>query len=410
MKITSRAAAAAASFTAGAMLLTGCAAQDKPAPSVDGVSIELWIGDRITQAGMDATREIAADWEAETGNTVEIVDNSFFELMNKIPVAVPAGEGPDAFLLTNNYVGQFVSQNLIAPVAISDDERAQFVDGAVDSFSLDGETYGVPLVADVQALVYNKALLPEVPETFDELVETAAAMNDGSTYGLLFPIDQFWSSFAFLAAEGGYIFGESDGAVDVTDLGLDSAGSVAGLEYLVSLINDTKLMPADTTAEVAQGMFSAGKAAAIIEGPAAVANFEAAGIEVGVAPIPVLASGNGPAPFATYTGLAMSVETDEAEATQSLLSYLGANLPAALQEASNGNISALAGADTVGNDQLAGWTAQLAQSYPLPTVPEMNLVWGPAIAAFTQAIHGQATAADALAEAQKAIADAIAAQ
>src|SRR5690606_29319945 len=113
-------AAVAASFTAGAMLLTGCAAQDKPAPSVDGVSIELWIGDRITQAGMDATREIVADWEAETGNTVEIVDNSFFELMNKIPVAVPAGEGPDAFLLTNNYVGQFVSQNLIAPVAISD--------------------------------------------------------------------------------------------------------------------------------------------------------------------------------------------------------------------------------------------------------------------------------------------------
>lgn len=379
-------------------------------PAAQSVDLELWIGDRITQAGMDATRAVVAEWETETGNTVTVVDNSFFELMDKIPVAVPAGQGPDAFLLTNNYIGQFQSQNLIAPLEISDDEAANFVDGAVEAFALDGQTYGVPLVADVNALIFNKALLAEVPDSFDALVEKAVSMNDGDKYGLLFPIDQFWWSFAFLAADGGYVFGESDGAVDVTDLGLDNAGSVAGLEYLANLVSTQKLMPADTTADVAQGLFAAGKVAAIIDGPAAVATFEDAGIDVGVAPIPRLASGNAPLPFATYTGLAMSAETEHAEATQSLLSYLGLNLPAALQEASDGNISALADADPADNALVAGWIAQLGQSYPLPTVPEMNLVWGPAIAAFTQTLHGQATAVDALSEAQQAILDGIATQ
>ncbi|HOB58088.1 MAG TPA: extracellular solute-binding protein [Rhodoglobus sp.] len=406
MKITPRVGVAL--FAVPLLLLTACTADNAPAPTGDGVTLELWIGDRVTQAGMAATHDVVAEWEKETGNTVEIVENSFFELMNKMSVAIPAGEGPDAFMLTNNYIGQFAAQNLLAPVTLGEEQSAAFIDGAVSSFEIDGELYGVPLVADVNALVYNKALLKKVPDTFDALVDEALALTKDGNYGLLFPIDQFWSSFSFLAAEGGYIFGESDGAVDVDDLGLDNAGSIAGLEYLVDLVNDRGLMPADTTADVAQGLFTAGKVAAIIDGPLAIANFEAAGIEVGVAPIPSVAGGF-PKPFATYTGLSMSIETEHAAETQALLNYLAEHLPGALQGASDGNISALAGAQT-DSEQLQGWIAQLGHSYALPSVAEMNLVWGPASAAFTQAIHGQASAPAALAEAQQAIRDAIAAQ
>src|SRR5690606_35693742 len=130
------------------------------------------------------------------------------------------------------------AQNLLAPVTLGEEQSAAFIDGALSSFEIDGELYGVPLVADVNALVYNKALLKKVPDTFDALVDEALALTKDGNYGLLFPIDRFWSSFSFLAAEGGYIFGESDGAVDVDDLGLDNAGSIAGLEYLVDLVND----------------------------------------------------------------------------------------------------------------------------------------------------------------------------
>lgn len=406
MKITTRLALALA--TVPLVALAGCASGSNPPPTPgEGVELELWIGDRVTEAGMKATHDVVAKWEAETGNTVKVVDNSFFELMNKLPVAVPAGEGPDAFMLTNNYVGQFQAQSLLAPITLDKGQAKAFVDGAVDSFTIDGKVYGVPLVADVNALVYNKDLLKKVPSTFDKLVDKALDMTSDGNYGLLFPIDQFWWSFSFLAAEGGYIFG--DGGADVQDIGLDSAGSVAGLEYLVDLVADRGLMPADTTPDAAQGLFTAGKAAAIIDSPAAVEKFEAAGIKVGVAAIPPLASG-APLPFATYTGYSMSAETKHPKQTQALLNYLGKHLPSALQKASSGNISALAGAKASDDDQLRGWLDQLAQSYPLPSVAEMNLVWGPAGAAITQAVHGQAKPAAALAEAQKAIVDAIAAQ
>lgn len=379
--------------------------QEEPEP----VALTLWIADRVSADGMTATREVVADWEAETGNTVEVVDNSFFELMNKMPMAIPAGDGPDAFMLTNNYLGQFLAQDLIAPIELAETADL-FTDGALASFTLGGDTLGVPLVADVNALVYNKELLPEIPATMDDLVDQALSLNDGDTYGLLFPADQFWWTWAFQAGEGGYIFGSSDGEVDPTDIGFGNEGSVAGLEYVVDMVRTKGLLPADTTADVASSLFLAGKAAAIITGPTAIPEYLAAGIDVGIAPIPALASGSSPRPFATYTGFSVSVESAHPDETADLLRYLGEHLPTRLQAASAGNISALAAADAGGDAQTEGWIAQLANSDPLPSVPEMDFVWGPAGAAVTQAVQGQADPGPALTEAVAAIEEALAAQ
>lgn len=381
------------------------------ASAASGVNLEVWIADRVSPAGMVATHAAIAAWEKQTGNTVKVVDNSFFELMNKIPLAIPAGNGPDAFMLTNNYLGQFKSQNLISPVALTSAQTGKFLPKAIGAFTLDKQLMGVPLVADVNALIYNKALLPKVPKTFRDLITISKKMSRKSgQHGLLFPIDQFWWSYSFLAGEGSYLFGNSNGVINVKDVGLAKNGAIAAMNYLKSLTGPKGIIPADTTYDVADGLFTSGKAAAVINGPASVAKYLAAGINVGVAPIPPIEGSKNPLPFATYTGFAISKESNHKAETASLLSYLGEVLPAALQTANSGNLSAIAGANSGGDSRLQGWLDQLALSYPLPSVPEMNYVWGPAIAAFTQVLHTKADPRKSLTTATAAIKKAIAAQ
>jgi len=57
--------------------------------------------------------------------------------------------------------------------------------------------------------------------------------------------------------------------------------------------------------------------------------------------------------------------------------------------------------------ELAGWLSQLEESDPLPSINEMNFVWGPASSAFQSVVRGSDTPENALKAAQEAILKAI---
>jgi len=383
-------------------------------PTKEPVLLKVWIMDRVGTTAMAEVKAAIEQWASETGNKVEITEGNQFEMLNKIPVAIPAGEGPDIFMLTNNYIGGYYAAKLIAPVdnALPEAERANYSKGALDSFTLEGHLLGIPIAADVNALVYNKALISSPPETMDEVVGLNKELQKEGKYALLFPIDNFWFSYPFFSAYGGYIFKWSDETGwDPNDLGFDNPGAIEGLTYLRNLVEKEKLMPADVTWDVMNALFTEGKAAMIITNPMPIPQYKDAGIEIGVARIPQTPNGAYPRPFATYTGFSISAYSNHQEEAAALASYLGANLSLRIYKANPGNIPVLTNIlsdPSVKDDkELAGWLSQLEESDPLPSINEMNFVWGPASSAFQSVVRGSDTPENALKAAQEAILKAI---
>jgi maltose-binding protein MalE len=386
-----------------------------PTPTHVPVKLTVWITTRVGQSAADAAKVAIEEWATMTGNQVEVTENEFFELMGKLPVAIPAGEGPDVFMLTNDYVGTFSQGGLLSSIdnALTPEEYAKYTKSAVSAFSLGGHLWGIPVTADINALVYNKALVSEVPGTMDELLTLAKTLTHGDQYGLLYPVDNFWYSYPFFSGFGGYVFKPTATGWDTSDVGFDNAGAIQGLQYVADMVNKLKLMPADVTWDVMNSMFTEGKSAMTIANPSMVPSFKDAGIDVGVTVIPKLSNGEYPRPFATFTGIGVSGHSAHFAESQALVSYLGPKLASVLYNANNGDIPVYADVlndPVLKNDtELAGWMGQLAHSDPLPSITEINQVWTPALAAFSTVVHGKDTAANAMKSAQTQILEAIAA-
>ena len=117
--------------------------------------------------------------------------------------------------------------------AIADD----FQDVAIDAFTYDGQTYGLPYAVENIALVRNTDLVPEAPATFEEMIQIAtdfkAQHADDPTYqGLALQVGAEGDGYhlqPILSAFGGYIFGQNeDGTFNPDDLGIDSRGRPRG--------------------------------------------------------------------------------------------------------------------------------------------------------------------------------------
>jgi arabinogalactan oligomer/maltooligosaccharide transport system substrate-binding protein len=296
---------------------------------------------------------------------------------------------------------------LIVPIGDTFTDSDAYLPGALDAFTVDGQLLGIPVAADVNALVYNKAKVSEAPETMEELISVSKELTSGDEYGLLYQVDSFWYSYPFFSAFGGYIFNWTGSGWDTADLGLNTPEGIAGLQYIRDLVAVEELMPADVTWDVMNAYFTEGKSAMIITNPQMVPSFRDAGIDVGVAPIPTIEGVGSPRPFATYTGFSVSAYSEHQSEAIDLVQYIGANVGKPLYEANSGNIPVYA---SVLNDpalssdsELAAWMSQLEVSDPLPNIDEMNYVWTPVTTAFQTAVHGETDVATALAEAQNLI-------
>ena len=395
-------------------LIAGCtnkeevkATEEAQVEQKDPVTLNVWVLDRVGTDAMASVSEVIQAWAAETGNTVNITEGNQFEMLNNIPVAIPAGEGPDVFMTVNNYVGGHYLGGLIAPIQDSFTDTDSYIPGAINAFTVDGQLFGVPVAADVNALVYNKAKITEAPTTTQELISISQELTEGDEYGLLYQIDSFWYSYPFFSAHGGYIFKWTGSSWDTSDLGLNTSEGVAGLQYIHDLAAVENLMPVDTTWEVMNAYFSEGKSAMIITNPTMVPSFKEAGIDIGITPIPIIEGVGIPKPFATYTGFSVSAFSQYQAEAIDLVQYIGANSGKPLYEANSGNIpvySSVLNDPALSSDvELAAWMSQLANSDPLPNIDAMNYVWTPVTTAFQTVVHGEADAATALLEAQELI-------
>lgn len=382
MKVNKRRIAAFGAIAAvSSLTLVGCAGGgggDNGGDSQESAgSITVWVdADRA-----DVLEQAAEDFTADSGVEVELVQKEFGEIRDQFVQQVPTGEGPDIAVGAHDWLGVLVSNGVVAPVELGD-SAGDFEQVAIDAWSYEGQTYGVPYAIENIALLRNTDLVPEAPTSYDDMIAKGQAA--GTEYALLVGLDPEaadpYHLYPFQTSFGAPVFGTNeDGSYNAEDLQIGNEGGQAFATWLASQgAAGTGVFNTNITGELATENFNAGKAPFFLTGPWNVPAAEEAGINIAVDPIP--SAGGGEAqPFAGVQGFFLSAESENRlAANEFLTNYIGSEeVQTALYEV-GGRAPALTAAfeAAVAADPItAGFGEVGANAVPMPSIPEMGAVW-----------------------------------
>lgn len=303
-------------------ILSGCGSKGASnngttTPTKGGKTILVW--SHLMDNEVAEVDKIAQQWAKDTGNTVKVqADKGDFQAYLQ---AANSSKAPDImFGIAHDNLGTFQKAGLLAVVPDGTINKSDYVPMSLDAVSYGGKMYGIPLSMETYALFYNTDMVKTAPATMDELIE------DAKKVGFQFDINNFYYAYAFLAANGGYVFKNNGGALDPNDIGLGNDGSVAGYQMLADFVQKDKFMSASIKGTDAQANFQNKKIGLYISGPWDVQGFKDKGVNFAVAPLPTT---NGQ-PTPTFVGIQaafVNSKSKNQDAAWDLMKYLIANTP-----------------------------------------------------------------------------------
>ncbi len=354
----------------------------------------------------DATRTpaltpIAEAFSEEFGVTVEVQEIGMGDIRTNLPVAGPAGEGPDIIIAAHDWIGELVLNGSVIPIDLGD-KAELFSPSALALFTYNGELYGMPYAAENVAFFRNTDLVPDAPATWDEVAAiTDELISSGaSEYGYIIQSADAYHFFGLQTAFGGYLFGTDDaGNYDVNDVGIDSEGSIAALAWLESLA-DAGQMPDSVDYDVMHTLFESGDAAMMISGPWALPRIRASGVPYAISDIPAGPGGPG-RPFVGGQGFMISAYSENVLLAEAFLVDYMATLESmqVLYDADPRPPAFLPLLETLDDPDLAAFQSAGANALPQPSVPGMTSVWGAWANGITFVIQGELTAEEAFTDA-----------
>ena len=358
---------------------------------------------QLADTELGAREESLKSFNDASKHTVDGSDIS--DLKKKTTSAIPAGQGPQVFEWAHDWVGDYHQRGFVVDqsdqLSVSLD---QFTDAAAGAVQFDGSVVGLPHAAETVALVYNKDIVDEPPETVADMKSAMEEYHDpdNGKYGLGYPVNSYFVS-GWAQAFGGYYFDPEKDPM----LGLSQPETVKGFEFLFD--NLKQFMPKDPGYEAQAAAFAEGNAAFAINGPWYLATLNKKGVDVGVTTLPTPEGGEA----RPYTGItlwyfskAMKEGGASAAAARSFVEWYTTNedlsLKAAEELGSIPVLKSLAGSDEL-PPKVQGFSKSVQQGVPMPTHPKMNKVWGPLDSAITKAFNGDASVKDAMSQAEQSI-------
>ena len=363
------------------------------APAASG-SLTIW----VDETRIDAFKEIGAAFQASTGVSLDVVQKPSQDIKTDFVAQAPTGEGPDLIVGAHDWVGDLQSNGVIAPVELGD-KAADFNKLAISGFTYDGQLFGVPYAMENIALVRNNAMVSDTPATFDELIAQGKAAAgaefpiviqqgpDGDAYHL-YPVQSSFGASVFKTdASGAY----------TTELGMGGAEGTAFATYLKKLA-DEKVVSSSIGGDQAKQAFLDQKTPYMITGPWNIKDFQDAGIDVSVLPVPS-AGGQPAAPFLGVQGVYLSAKSENALVANQFLDYMAsAEAQDKLYELGGRQPALTESADKVDDEILKGFAEAGKDGQPMPAIPQMGAVWTFWGGAQISIIDGKADPATAWAE------------
>lgn len=359
---------------------------------------------------LDFIKEAAAKFtELNPHITFRFEGVSHTDAVQKLELDGPTGLGADLFAAPHDKLGQIVVGQLALPLSdvASEVLKANFMPAAQAAVTYDGVAYGYPTAIETYALFYNKDLIPEAPKTWDEIVEFAKTYNDvaNNKFAMVWEVSAPYYNYIFLSAYGADLFGPE--GTDQSKHDINSEAAIKGLTYFQTLKD--KMLPVkaeDLSYAFCNGAFTETKTAAMyITGPWSIDGAVKAGINLGIAPIPVLPeTANPPASFSGVRAMFVSAFTEHPEEAKAFAEFL---LTPEMQQLRSDVTSTISPNTAVvsENPYFAGIMEQAGFAKPMPSIPAMDGYWSSMGPAFNNIWNGNdvKTELDAAAQVVEAI-------
>ncbi|MFJ8541880.1 extracellular solute-binding protein [Streptomyces sp. NPDC093586] len=411
-----RGIAATALVASLALAATACGG-DSDSESGGPVTITYWDTSNATNEA-PTYKALVKEFEAAHKDIkVNFVNVPFDQAQNKFDTAAGSKGAPDVLRSEVGWTPAFAKKGFFLPLdgteALAD--QAKFQPNLIEQAKYEGKTYGVPLVTDTLAFVYNKALFEKAgvqpPKTWDDLKKAAATIKDKTG------VEGFWGSTAGYYAQP-FLYGEGTDTVDAGAKKVTVASPAAKKAYgtWLSLFDGKGLHKADTTADAyahIQDAFVNGKVASTIQGPWEITNFYKGSAfkdknNLGIVTVPAGSTGKAGAPTGGHN-LSVYAGSDKAhqEAALKLVNFMTS---AKSQETVALKNSTLPTRDDAYTDKvkadpgIAGYQTVLPAAQPRPALPEYSSLWTPLDDELPQIAGGKKSLDEGLSDAETAIA------
>src|SRR5690625_6389307 len=285
-------------------------------PEESGGSLTIWV-DETRSTALPSTVE---EFEEDTGATVELVEKNFDDIRPDFLAQAPTGEGPDLTVGAHDWLGELITNGVVAPVELGD-KAGEFEDVAVQAFTYEGQVYGLPYAIENIAIFRNTELVPDpTPATFDEMI--AAGEESGAQYPFLVQITEVgdpYTMYPFQTSFGAPVFETNEDGSYTAELALGGENGNAFATWLAEQ-GEAGTLNTSWEYDIVVEAFANGEAAFLLGGPWMLASFE--DVEVAVDPIP--SAGGAPAqPFPGVQGFYVLPWSDNAQlATDFLVNYM----------------------------------------------------------------------------------------
>lgn len=372
-----------------------------PAVAQD-TTLTIWTDDQR----LPVITELSKQFTEEFGIPVVVEPMGIQDTIDALILGASTGEGPDLFILPHDNIGRVVESGVAAPIDLGD-KADLFLPNAVEAFVYDGQLYGVPFAIENIGFFRNTTLVPEAPQTWEEVAQIGRELVDSgeASYAIALP-DLGYNYFPVYAAHGGYIFGrDEEGNYTAEDIGMGSEGMIAGAEWANTLIREGYASD-NLDWEAAHVLFESGEAPFIMTGPWAVNRFRSAEIPYAISAFPAMNEGDEPgAPFIGVQGFLVNANSENVLLAQTYLTEFIAT-EEAMQFIFEGDPRPSAWQsifDATEDEDMRGFAEAGVTGQAMPAIPEMGSVWNAWDNAGLLIVQGELTPEEALTEAESQI-------
>ena len=400
-------------------MLSGCGGNNNANNTADGNSDDKKSGETqeisIWHDGDEAIMQVIQDQVNEelNGENITVKFEKKTGLTDQIKLYGNDSEnGPDMYMYAHDSLGTFVEMGVLSPITdvVGEDAYQNMLPMTLEAGQYKGEQYLLPIYYETVLFMYNKDLWEgEVPNTTEELYEymTAHTDTDAGTYALVNQHSTAYNVAPVINGFGGYIIDEN------AKPGLNNEKTKEAIEYNKKFAD----LEADGDYNTITTLFNEGKAAAIIGGPWLVSGIKDAGIDLGIKSLAEfeLPNGNTLKPYSGVQGIGVMKHAAESkkDALEKVFTALAdPKVGIALAEQSNcapANQLSYEDEAVAENEMITAMKSTAEVAIPMPNIPEMSVMWGPAeslLAAVNKSGEDIDAAADQYQqEAETAIAD-----
>ena len=283
---------------AAAVVCVACAAS---AHAESPLKLRVWIN---SDKGYTGLQKVGDAFAKRSGVAVTVEHP--VDAPEKFQQSAGAGKGPDIFCWPHDRVGEWAKAGLLTEVRPNKKLLNDVEASAWDAFKYRGKTWGYPIAIEANGLIYNKALVPVPPTTFDEVMALDAKLVKQGKKAILWDFNKSFFSWPMFAGAGGFIFGrDAAGDFDPSQVGVNQPGAVKAGE-LLSLLVKQGFMPKGARYSEMESGFARGEVAMMISGPWAWDNARRSKIDFGVAAIPAVIPGQPSKSFVGVLGCMIS--------------------------------------------------------------------------------------------------------